>query len=302
MTIPIGLNTTKTAVDAAGGPGPYYSRLKGAYNVSRIMGNMTDESLRFLQECQGPAMENGIKLMPVLLFPNPLTWRTCGMADKYPTLSSFWDDGVMHFLTTALYDLLEINAADLWAVEVLNEVVVDSYAKKKFCQKATEQFKKAFPSLPLTISRPFPYGISTLLENPVTECLDFVSFHTYGPNALEWWLSPVRNEQNRLAVRLENVTKACDSVKSACLGKPFICTEDPILPARGPVGDFWSRIVGRPQDNDFAEHYRKVSRAYVDNGAMGPGMPWSNCNTDVPDGFINAMREEFGEQVAQAGK
>jgi len=80
-------------------------------------------------------------------------------------------------------------------------------------------------------------------------------------------------------------------VKAAVGDKPFICTEDPLLPVRGWVGDIWSRIIGRPQDKDFASHYLAVSRAYIECGAMGPGMPWSNCNMDVPDGYVEAMRE-----------
>lgn len=303
MTTPVGLNTTKIAVDAAGGPAKYYARLKGAYNVSRIMGNMTDESLRFLRECQGPALENGIKLLPVLLFPTWYQWELTGMYQKFKTVNDFWNYGPDYFVAQALNDLVEnIDNKNLFAVEVLNEVQVDHPTKLGFCARAIMQIRAELPGLPLTISRPFPYGLETPYENPLTELLDFVTFHTYGRDALEWWLSPVRNEWDRMRVRLENVSRACDAVKSACMGKPFLPTEDPILPVRGPVGDFWSRIIGRPQDSEIAYHYRKVSRAYVECGAMGPGMPWSSCQQDVPNGFVAAMREEFGEQVAQAGK
>ncbi len=87
--IPVGLNTGGTAMNHLGGPDKYYARLKGAYNVSRIMGNMLDEDIQSLQDCQGPALNNGIKLLPVLLFPNIFIWKYNYMAASYPDIINF---------------------------------------------------------------------------------------------------------------------------------------------------------------------------------------------------------------------
>jgi hypothetical protein len=289
--IPIGLNTTEVAVRACGGPAPYYARLRGVYNVSRIMGNMNDSDIKFLKECQGPALDNGIQLLPMLLFPSPFIWTQTYMSIIYPDLNKFWQMGEHVFTDRACEMLNALDWRNLFAVEILNEVQFDTMAKVEFAVKAMQTLRESyFTSLPLTVSRPFPTGLNTIYERTVTKEMNIVTFHTYGAGNMDWYFMPERNEWDRLVARLAAVKRACDLVAQEAMGKPFICTEDPILPVRGWWGDLFAALFRAPKDKDFAAHYVSVCKSYVANGAMGPGMPWSNCNQDVPNGYIEALR------------
>jgi hypothetical protein len=303
--VPVGYNMTQGAVQRIG-PAAYMKRAAGAgVNVLRMIWNppievshpwkIDSQFLADLQETSRAAEDYGIRMYPALIFPNPVNWATDLLAwpknpfsGKYATPDLFYRNGVIDFMFYVRACLNALLSCPVFAVELVNELQVDSLAKYDFISLALEG-GRAFPFL-ITFSRPTPYWQDTTWERSASEGCDFIAFHSYWKDALQWHVLPEPNWWARMELRERNVVKVCEAVKTRAQGKPFMDSEIPILPFQGPILDFLTKLLRRPKSQDFDSHFLRVGREYLRNGAASPGLQWSFTQDDITSGQLAQLK------------
>ena len=321
---PIGFNASVESINRMGADAFMARCAANGVNVVRIIltppiysdatGTIVPWFSEWLKIAGDAATRNGVSLLPSLIFPTFATWAQdfAGIIRNpfslhYPTVDIFYQKGIDDFIRyiNAMAELFQALSAPIFAIELVNElqvgplvtiyvvgladrVQVDAYQRLSFIYKALGEAKK-WPYL-TTFSRPYPYGLDTENEIAASVGCDFIAFHTYGADALEWHVMLQKDLWKRMFHRLMNVARVCAAVRAVAQGKPFLDTEMPIIPVMNPISDFFARIFRRPQMADFDSHFFDVGSEYMQNGAAGPGMQWGCCSTDITDGQLAQLK------------
>ena len=124
--------------------------------------------------------------------------------------------------------------------------------------------------------------------------LDFCASHSYSgvkgniPGGLAFGVVT-----GGLSQRVKNVPIIMQEIRKRCPSKPFLDTEIPGIPV-----SLWTKTVALNQASEasYAQSFVDVGKAYLANGAAGPGLVYS----DNPPSTINGVPSELSPRLLDA--
>jgi len=229
------------------------------------------------------AKEHGVYILPVLFFPNWLTWHDhpyCNANGGPLTLfTDIFNSSVGRKLVRdriiAVIDMVDDESA-IFAWELCNEL---QFEQNEWIEEMVSLAGSISPKMRSVSISIVNTGDSSWAQWRSSH-LDYISFHSYGRDpllTLQLKNCMGDNSQEILRSRVENVGRIVDTVKRKMKFRdiPFMDTEVPRL----PEGFFQRWLVNSKLkftlQSKLYENFLHVGNEFMLNEAAGPGLPWT---------------------------